>query len=185
VKRALLVADLPFGSYQESPAQAVRSAVTLVKAGAKAVKLEGEFVEAIQAIRKAGIPVMGHVGMTPQSVHSYGGFKVQGQGREAQSVLNAAKAVDEAGAFAIVLELIPAVLANEITSAVSSPTIGIGAGRGCDGEIQIIYDILGFSVRQYRHTKPYVKGGELMGEALIHYVSEVRERAFPTEEQAI
>jgi 3-methyl-2-oxobutanoate hydroxymethyltransferase len=185
VKRALLVADLPFGSYQESSIQAVHSAVTLVKAGAQAVKLEGDYVDAVQAIRRAGIPVMGHVGMTPQSVHTYGGFKMQGRGNDAGAVIEAAKALDEAGVFALVLELIPSVLASEITAAVSCPTIGIAAGVHCDGEIQIIYDILGFSARQYRHTKPFINGSELVGEAIARYASEVREGAFPGEEQAV
>lgn len=184
VRRALLVADLPFGSYQESPAQAVRSAVQLVRAGAEAVKLEGDFVECIQAIRHAGIPVMGHVGMTPQSVNSFGGFKVQGKGEAGEAVLEAARQVCEAGAFAIVLELIPAVLAQRITSQISCPTIGIGAGPECDGEVQVLYDILGFSKRQYRHTRRFLEGGSLVEEALKEYVQQVRAGEFPTQDQS-
>lgn len=184
VKRALLVADLPFGTYQESPEQAVRSSVHLVRAGAEAVKLEGAYVEAIEAIRKAGIPVIGHVGMTPQSVHSYGGFKVQGKGDEAESVLSAALAVDAAGTSAIVLELIPADLAQRITEAIHSPTIGIGAGPKCSGEVQVLFDILGFSAKQYRHTKRFLDGKNVVLEALAQYVREVRAGAFPTEENS-
>src|SRR5688572_9369275 len=119
VSRALLVADLPFGSYNASVEQAVNSAVELMKAGAEAVKLEGEYSEAISAMVKAGIPVMGHVGMTPQSVHNFGGFKLQGKGKSAEPVLQAAKAVEQAGAFSIVLELIPATLSKSITEALS------------------------------------------------------------------
>ena len=184
VHRALLVADLPFGTYQESPAQAVRSAVTLVRAGAQAVKLEGDYVEAIEAIRKAGIPVMGHVGMTPQSVHTYGGFKVQGKGAAAEAVLEAAKAVDTAGAFSMVLELIPAALSRRITSEVGCPTIGIGAGIECDGEVQVLYDILGFSAKKFRHTKLFMDGKSAILNALKDYTSQVRSGEFPASDNA-
>ena len=176
---ALLVSDLPFGSYQESAEQAVRSAVALVKAGAEAVKLEGAYVEAIEAIVRAGIPVMGHVGMTPQSVNAFGGFRVQGRGDRAEIVLKAAKAVEEAGAFSMVLEVIPGVVAKRVTESVSVPTIGIGAGLECDGEIQVWHDVLGLSEEVFKHAKPFMNGSEQMTEALKAYAEAVRNRTFP------
>jgi 3-methyl-2-oxobutanoate hydroxymethyltransferase len=185
VKRALLVADLPFGSYQSSVAQAVDSAIALVKAGAEAVKLEGTYTEEIEAIMKCGIPVMGHVGMTPQSIHNFGGFRVQGKGEDADAVLRAAQAVDEAGAFAIVLELIPGSLAKEITATVSCPTIGIGAGPFCDGQVQVFHDILGFSPVHLKHAKQYCAGKELFEKAVREYSGEVRSAAFPSSEHTI
>jgi len=185
VKRALLVTDMPFGSYQSSVSQAVDAAIALVKAGAEAVKLEGAYTEQIRAIIKAGIPVMGHVGMTPQSVNNFGGFKVQGRGPEAHAVIEAAKQLDEAGAFAIVLELIPAALAKEITHEVSCPTIGIGAGAECDGQIQVFHDILGLGDFNPKHAKVYCKGRELLLKAASDYACEVRCSAFPTEEQSV
>jgi len=179
---ALLVSDLPFGSYQAAPEEAVRSAVALVKAGAEAVKLEGDYTEGIEAIVRAGIPVMGHVGMTPQSVNAFGGFRVQGRGDRAQAVVETAKAVEGAGAFSIVLEVIPGVVAKRITDEVSVPTIGIGAGPDCDGEIQVWHDLLGISETVFKHAKAYLDGGELIKNALANYADEVRNKAFPTEE---
>ncbi|CAN5577611.1 3-methyl-2-oxobutanoate hydroxymethyltransferase [soil metagenome] len=184
VKRALIVADLPFGSYQSSIAQAVDSAVALMKAGAEAVKLEGTYTEEIRAIIKAGIPVMGHVGLTPQSVNLFGGHKVQGKGDAGETVLNAAKAIEEAGAFAIVLELIPAALSKQITEAISIPTIGIGAGAECTGQVQVLTDVLGIEPRQFRHAKPYMDGHKLMVEALQAYAQEVRDGQFPAAENS-
>ncbi|HEY0867034.1 MAG TPA: 3-methyl-2-oxobutanoate hydroxymethyltransferase, partial [Fimbriimonas sp.] len=131
VRRALLVADMPFGSYGGSVAQAVDSACLLMKAGAEAVKLEGSYPEEVEAMVKAGIPVMGHVGMTPQSVNNFGGHRVQGKGEAGDQVLAAALAVAEAGAFSVVLELVPAALAARITEQLPVATIGIGAGAGC------------------------------------------------------
>jgi 3-methyl-2-oxobutanoate hydroxymethyltransferase len=184
VRHALLVGDLPFGSYQESPEQAVRSAVALVRAGAEAVKLEGLYEEAVAAIVRAGIPVMGHLGMTPQSVHQFGGFRVQGKGEEGEAVVDAAKALEAAGAFSIVLELIPASLSRRVTGAVSIPTIGIGAGEGCDGQIQVLHDVLGFGEGRFRHAKRYVEGASLLGEAIARYAQEVRGGTFPEEEHS-
>jgi len=185
VHRALLVADMPFGSYQSSVAQAVDSAVALVKAGAEAVKLEGAYTDAIRAIVKAGIPCMGHVGMTPQSVNNFGGHRVQGKGDGSHIVIQAAKEVDEAGAFSMVLELIPAALAREITCTVSCPTIGIGAGLECDGQVQVFHDILGLSPIKFKHAKVYCEGMELFREAVRSYASEVRAATFPTSEQSV
>lgn len=183
VAHALLVADMPFGSYQSSVAQAVDSAVELMKAGAHAVKLEGDYSGAIEAICKAGIPVMGHVGMTPQSVHSFGGFKVQGKDNKAQ-VLDAAKSIDRAGVFSMVIELVPAGVAKEITEVVNCPIIGIGAGPNCDGEIQVFHDIVGLSPNIFRHSKKFCEGAEIFESAISTYISETRSGKFPTEENS-
>lgn len=179
VKRALLVADLPFGSYQASVSQAVSSAVSLVKAGAAAVKLEGTYTEAIQAIVKAGIPVMGHLGFTPQSVNAFGGFRVQGRGDSAERILREARELDGAGVFAAVLELIPAALAKQITEQVSYPTIGIGAGVECDGQIQVLHDVLGITQDPLKHAKQYLSGRALLTQAMRDYAEEVRAGSFP------
>lgn len=185
-KRSLVVADLPFGSYEASVELAVNSAAVLMKAGAEAVKLEGDYPEVVEAFLRAGIPTMGHLGMTPQSVHAFGGHRVQGRSEEdARRLIEAAKRLDRAGAFGIVLELIPAELAKEVTAAISIPTIGIGAGPYCSGQIQVINDVLGLSKRTYRHAKPYVSGRELIGNALAEYVEEVRKGSFPTLENAV
>jgi 3-methyl-2-oxobutanoate hydroxymethyltransferase len=181
---ALVVADLPFGSYNISPEQAVESSIRLMKAGAEAVKLEGAYTEEISAINKAGIPVMGHVGFTPQSVHAFGGFKVQGRGSQGDKVLEQAVSIQNAGAFGIVLELIPADLAARITAQLSIPTIGIGAGVECSGEVQVWHDVLGLSERQMKHTKFYASGRESFVNALSAYADDVRNRAFPGEEQS-
>jgi 3-methyl-2-oxobutanoate hydroxymethyltransferase len=181
---ALFVADLPFGSYQSSPSVAVESAVRLVKAGAEAVKLEGAYTDAIKAICKAGIPVMGHVGMTPQSVNAFGGFKVQGRGEDAKEVREAACCVQESGAFAIVLELMPSSLARHITTDLEIPTIGIGAGVHCDGEIQVFNDVTGLSPEVFKHARDYVGARSLMADGLKRYADDVRSRSFPGEENS-
>jgi len=156
VKRALIVADMPFGSYQSDPNLAVSSAVDLIKAGAEAVKLEGaEHLEAIRRIIRAGIPVMGHVGFTPQSVNKIG-TRVQGLGaKEAKKILMDAKKLEKAGCFAIVLELIPQDLAEKITRSLKIPTIGIGAGPHCDGQILVTYDMLGLYPNPPKFVKRY------------------------------
>jgi 3-methyl-2-oxobutanoate hydroxymethyltransferase len=184
VKRALIVADMPFGSYQASVEQAVGSAIALAKAGAEAVKLEGPYVEAVRAILRAGIPVMGHVGMTPQSIHRFGGHKVQGKGETAQEVLDAAKALDAAGVFSIVLELVPSALSAEVTKFVSCPTIGIGAGPHCDGQVQVFHDLLGLTPTKFKHAKRYAEGREIFIEALKSFAREVREGQFPSSENS-
>lgn len=184
VKRALLVADLPFGSYQVSSAQAVESSIRLMKAGAHAVKLEGPYTEAISAIAQAGIPVMGHEGMTPQSVHAFGGFRVQGKGSAAEDVARRCREVEEAGAFSIVLELIPSGTAREISSALRIPTVGIGAGVGCDGQIQVWHDVLGLQPEVFRHARSFTNGRQAFIDALQSYASEVREGTFPGEENS-
>jgi 3-methyl-2-oxobutanoate hydroxymethyltransferase len=184
VKRALLVADLPFGSYQASVEQAVSASVALIKAGAEGVKLEGAYTDEIKAIVRAGIPVMGHVGMTPQSVNVFGGPRVQGKYEDAQSIIQNAKAVEEAGAFAVVLELIPAELAQRITEELSIPTIGIGAGVGCSGQIQVLYDLLGLSRLSFRHAKAFTEGYRCMTGAMEQYAHDVREGTFPGPENS-
>ena len=184
VSRALLVGDLPFGAYGASVAQAVESAATLVRAGAEAVKLEGDHPEAVAACVRAGIPVMGHLGFTPQSVNLFGGHRVQGRGEAGEAILAAARRLADAGACAVVLELVPAALAARITREVDLPTIGIGAGAGCDGQIQVLHDVLGLSDRTFRHAKPYLDGRALIARALASYAGEVRSGAFPTEANA-
>ena len=178
-KRALVVADLPFGSYQASPAQAVRSAARLLKAGAAAVKLEGgeRAADAIAACVRADIPVMGHVGLTPQSVHSLGGYKVQ---RDTARVLADARAADAAGAFAVVLECVPTDVAAKVTAAVAIPTIGIGAGPHCDGQVLVYHDLLGlFDAFRPKFVKRYAELGEATRTAIRAYCDEVRRGAFP------
>ena len=186
-KNALVVVDMPFMSYEVTVEEAVRNAGRLMKEGrAGAVKLEGgvRVAEQIRAIVKAGIPVMGHIGLTPQSINVFGGFKVQGKSEEAARALLAdAKAVEEAGSFAVVIEAVPAALAQMITDAVSIPTIGIGAGAGCDGQILVYQDMLGmFSDFTPKFVKRYANVGEVMREAFANYAAEVASGAFPTEE---
>ncbi len=182
--RAHLVGDLPFMSYQVSPAQAVESAGRLMKEGAcESVKLEGghEVAEHAHRIVRAGIPVVGHVGLTPQSVHALGGFKVQGRGDEgAEKVLTDAIALEQAGAFAIVLEAVPPDVAARVTSIVSVPTIGIGAGPRCDGQVLVCTDLLGLSRgHQPKFAKRFAELGELAVSAIESYVEQVRASAFP------
>jgi len=188
-KRALIVADMPFMSFQVSREEALRGAGRLMKeSGVQAVKLEGgrRVAESIRAIVEAGIPVMGHLGMTPQSVNVFGGFKVQGRHEAAaRALMEDALAIQEAGVFAIVLELIPAPLAGLITERVSVPTIGIGAGPQCDGEVQVIHDLLGlFPDFTPRHTKRFAELGQQIQDAAHHYMAEVRARTFPTDKQS-
>lgn len=181
--RAHLVGDLPFMSYQVSPAQAVESAGKLMKEGAcESVKLEGggEVAEHVMRIVRAGIPVVGHVGLTPQSVHALGGFKVQGRGAGAEKVIDDAIALEQAGAFCIVLEAIPPDLAAQITQLVSIPTIGIGAGNACDGQVLVSTDLLGLSRgHQPKFAKRFADLGEQAVDAVASYVREVRDGSFP------
>jgi 3-methyl-2-oxobutanoate hydroxymethyltransferase len=188
-KHALVIADLPFGSFQISPEETMRQAIRIMKeAGPQAVKLEGgvRVAGSVRALVEAGIPVMGHVGMTPQSVNVFGGFKVQGRTEAAaRALLEDVRALEEAGVFAIVLELVPAGLSKLITERASVPTIGIGAGPDCDGEVQVIYDILGlFPDFTPRHTKRYADIGASIRQAAQTYLAEVRERTFPTKENS-
>jgi 3-methyl-2-oxobutanoate hydroxymethyltransferase len=183
VRRALLVADLPFLSYQVSPQQAVQSAGRLVKEGdAQAVKLEGgvRSAAAVAAVVAADIPVMAHVGLTPQSVHRLGGFRVQ---RDEARLLDDARAVADAGAFALVLECVPTDLARRVTESVNIPTIGIGAGPHCDGQVLVIHDLLGLTTDlRPKFVKRYAELGERVQEAVRAYCDEVRTGQFPAAE---
>lgn len=185
-KNALVVADMPFMSYQTSVYDAVVNAGRLMKEGrAQAVKLEGgkEVVEQIRAIVNASIPVVAHIGLTPQSINAFGGFKVQGKSEEAaKRLLEEAKAVEEAGAFAVVLECVPAKLAEFISKKISIPTIGIGAGAGCDGQVLVYQDMLGmYSDFVPKFVKQYAKVGEVMKKAFEEYIKEVKDGVFPEE----
>ena len=176
VSRAHLVADLPFGSYQISTEDGVRNAVTLMQHGADAVKLEGDYPETIVAMVRAGIPVMGHIGLTPQSIHAFGGFKVQGKDEaHAVALIDLAKRLEAAGAYAIVLELIPGDLARRITESVEIPTIGIGAGDATSGQIQVMHDVLGYSESPLRHARPFGDAHRWMREAISGYVKSVKD----------
>ena len=186
---AHVVGDLPFMSYQVSPEQAVESSGKLVKEGAfEAVKLEGgeEIAEHVRRIVRAGVPVMGHVGLQPQSVHALGGFKMQGRGVDAAAKIVAdAKALEEAGAYAIVLEAIPPDVARQVTAAVGVPTIGIGAGAACDGQVLVCTDLLGMSRGHApKFAKRYAELGDAIVQAAAQYVAEVRSGAFPAPEHA-
>lgn len=189
VESALLVSDLPFMSYQPSVYDAVVNAGRLVQeGGAEAVKLEGgaTVCEHIRAIVDASIPVMAHIGLTPQSVNAFGGFKVQGKSEDAaRAILDAAKAVEEAGAFAVVLECIPAKLAGLISASISIPTIGIGAGKDCDGQVLVYQDMLGlFPGYTPKFVKKYADLGAEMRKAFEDYVREVQEGDFPSDEHS-
>ena len=188
-KHALVIADMPFGSFQISAEDTMRHAIRIMReAGPQAVKLEGGLRSAssVRALTEAGIPVMGHIGLTPQSVNAFGGFKMQGKTeRAARALLADAAALEEAGAFAIVLELVPIELARLVTERVGVPTIGIGAGPNCDGEVQVLYDLLGlFTDFTPRHTRRYAEIGAAVREAVTAYASDVRTRAFPTAKQS-
>lgn len=188
VRRAMVVADMPFGSFQVGPEDAVRSAIQLVKdGGAHAVKLEGgrDVAESIRRIVAAQIPVMAHVGLTPQSVNHMGGFRVQGRGEEGRhQVIEDALAVQEAGAFSVVLEGIPADLGREVTETLSIPTIGIGAGVHCDAQVLVMHDLLGLNDWTPSFVKQYGNLGAQASTAARTYVDEVVNRKFPDEEHS-
>ena len=183
LSRALMVVDMPFGAYEEGPAQAFRNAARLMaETGCGAVKLEGgrSMAETVRFLTARGVPVMGHVGLTPQAVNAFGGYTVQGRGADAERVLEDARAVAEAGAFAVVLEKVTAPLARRITEAVAVPTIGIGASSACDGQILVIDDMLGlFTGFRPKFVKRYAELGEAADRAIAAYAEEVRARRFP------
>ena len=187
-QRALVIGDMPFMSYQASQEDALRNAGRLLQAGAQAIKLEGGavVVDRVAAMTRFGIPVMGHLGMTPQSVHQYGGYRVQGKGADpARILLNDAKALEAAGAFAIVLEAIPAELAKTVTEQLTIPTIGIGAGPHCDGQILVLYDLLGlFDDFVPKFVKPYARLKTDALQALRRYKEEVEEGTFPSDSES-
>ncbi len=184
--KAMMVIDMPFASYEHDPAQAFRNAARLMsETGAGAVKLEGgvEMAETIRFLVKRGIPVMAHIGLTPQSINTLGGYKVQGRDEQADAVLADAQAVVEAGAFSVVLEKVPQGLANRITAEIAIPTIGIGASAGCDGQILVVDDMLGFfTAFKPKFVKRYADLGPLAEAAIAEYAAEVRARSFPADE---
>jgi 3-methyl-2-oxobutanoate hydroxymethyltransferase len=187
VERGLLVADMPYGSFHLGPGQAVANAVRFVKeGGAQAVKIEGARPEVVAALVAAEVPVMAHLGLTPQSIHRFGGYKVQGRGEAAREALvAAAHAVEEAGAFSLVLECVPAALAAEISAALRIPTIGIGAGSSCDGQVLVYHDLLGLEERiAPRFVRRYAEQGREAREALARFAADVRSGRFPAASEA-
>ena len=185
--KAMVVADLPFGSYEASPEQALSTGIRFFKeAKVGAVKLEGgaKVVPQIEKLIAAGIPVMGHLGLTPQSVHTLGGFKVQGRGDDGQVIINDAKALAAAGVFAIVLEAIPAQLAKQITTTISIPTIGIGAGVDCDGQVLVWTDLMGLTAKMPKLAKAYRNMRKEMSDAVSEFAQDVAAGRFPTAEQS-
>ncbi|MBR9863970.1 MAG: 3-methyl-2-oxobutanoate hydroxymethyltransferase [Rhodobacteraceae bacterium] len=186
LNRALMVVDMPFASYEESPAQALRNAARLMaETGCGAVKLEGgqHMAETIRFLVDRGIPVMAHIGLTPQSVNALGGYRVQGKGADADRILADAKAVSDAGAFSVVLEKVPAALADRITAEIPIPTVGIGASAGCDGQILVIDDMLGlFDAFKPAFVKRYTHLAKDAASAISAYAKDVRSRAFPAPE---
>ena len=185
VRRALVVGDMPFLSYQVSVAEAVRNAGRLLQAGAAAVKLEGgvRMVDRIEALVQADIPVMAHIGLTPQSIHRMGGYRVQGRDAPDALLADAAR-VAAAGAFCIVLEGIPMDQAARITASVPIPTIGIGAGPHCDGQVLVLHDLLGLSTRRPRFARPYANFSGLASEAFAHFKRDVESGRFPSEDES-
>ena len=186
-KKAMVVADFPFGSYEKSAEQALETGVRFFKeAKVGAVKLEGgvKVVPQIEKLIAAGIPVMGHLGLTPQSVHALGGFKVQGRGDDGDRILKDAKALEAAGVFAIVLEAVPAQLAEKITAALSIPTIGIGAGDSCDGQVLVWTDLMGLTAKMPKLAKAYRNLRKEMSDAATEFAQDVAAGRFPTAEQS-
>ena len=188
-KQTMVIGDMPFMTYHISVEDALKNAARFIQeAGAQAIKLEGgvTVAEKVRRIVECGIPVMGHIGLTPQSIHQFGGFKVQGRTPEAAvKMLKDTQALEEAGAFAIVLETVPTPLATLITQKVNIPTIGIGAGIGCDGQVQVINDILGsFADFAPKHAKQYAKLTDIMSSAIAEYYNEVKAGTFPTDKQS-
>jgi 3-methyl-2-oxobutanoate hydroxymethyltransferase len=188
-KQSLVIGDMPFMTYHTSISDALRNAARFIQeGGAQAVKLEGgvTVAETVKRIVECGIPVMGHIGLTPQSIHQLGGHKVQGKTPEAaKQLLKDAQALEQAGAFAVVLELVPAPLSKLITQKISIPTIGIGAGADCDGQVQVISDLLGlFADFVPKHAKQYAKLAGTIRAALTDYIAEVKDGSFPTVEHS-
>lgn len=189
VTRALVVVDLPFGTYQSDPKKALRSATRIMKeSGAHAIKLEGgkEEAESIRRIVNAGIPVMGHLGLTPQSIHQFGGFGLRAKEEaEAQKLKEDAKLLEQLGCFAIVLEKIPAALAEEVAKSVRIPIIGIGAGNGVDGQVLVMHDMLGMSNEFHpKFLRKYANLQEVINEAITHYIADVKSVDFPNENES-
>jgi 3-methyl-2-oxobutanoate hydroxymethyltransferase len=184
-KSALVVLDMPFGSYEISPTQALENGIRAMKeSGAAALKIEGARTEQIKALVEAGIPVMGHVGFTPQSVHALGGFKVQGRGESANKILKECLAIQAAGAFAVVLEMVPAELAAQITKELEIPTIGIGAGNQTDAQILVWTDFAGLGEKMPTFAKQYLNLRQDLHAAATSYRSEVQSGSFPSKDQS-
>ena len=188
VKRALVVVDLPFGSYQSDPHEALRSAIRIMKeSGAHAVKMEGgsEIKESIVMILNAGIPVMGHLGLTPQSIYKFGTYTVRAkEEKEAKRLIKDAKLLDELGCFGIVLEKIPATVSKKVTSSVKVPVIGIGAGSHVDGQVLVTHDLVGLSTEfNPRFLRRYVDLGEIMSKAIKNYIKDVKNVNFPSKDE--
>ncbi|ABW02605.1 3-methyl-2-oxobutanoate hydroxymethyltransferase [Caldivirga maquilingensis] len=183
--KALLVADMPFMTYETGPRDALKNASKLIRAGAEAVKPEGglEIVRIVERLTKAGIPVMGHIGLNPQRVLTLGGFRMMGRTEEQRrKILEDAKALEEAGAFALVIEFVPAGLAREVTESVKIPTICIGAGPYCDGQILVLHDVIGLSEKPPSFAKRYADVASIIRNAVSNYVNEVKESKFPSPE---
>jgi len=188
-KRAMIIGDMPFMTYHTSTSDALRNAARFIQeGGAQTIKLEGGVTVAdkVRKIVNCGIPVMGHIGLTPQSIHQLSGFKVQGKTPEAAArLIEDAQALEEAGAFAIILELVPTPLATLITQKIRIPTIGIGAGIGCDGQVQVINDMLGlFTDFVPKHAKQYAKLADIIANAVTEFYNEVTDGSFPTPKQS-
>lgn len=184
-RRALIIADLPFGSYQVSPAAALETSTRFLKeTGAQAVKLEGGYrvIRQVEELVAAGIPVMAHLGLTPQSVNAFGGYKVQGRGEDGERLLHDAKALQSAGAFAVVLECVPAELAERVTASLEIPTIGIGAGPHCDAQVLVWQDMAGLSPRTAKFVKRYADVAGVLRDAAEAFAAEVVGGTFPTPE---
>jgi 3-methyl-2-oxobutanoate hydroxymethyltransferase len=187
-KRAFIIADMPFGTFQVSPQETFRNAAAIMAAGAHMVKLEGgrPMLATVRFLTERGIPVCGHLGLTPQSVHQLGGFKVQGrQQSDAQRMLEEAQLLEEAGVGMIVLEMIPAVLASEITAAITPPTIGIGAGVDCDGQVLVLHDMLDiYPGRKAKFVKNFMRHSSSIHAAVELFVKEVKAKTFPGPEHS-
>ena len=188
VERAFVVCDMPFGTYQGDPHTALHSAVRIMKeSGADAVKLEGgaEIIDSVKAILSAGIPIMGHLGLTPQSVHQLGGYSVQAkEDAAAEKLIADAKLLEQAGCFAVVLEKIPATLAKRVSEALSIPTIGIGAGADTDGQVLVIHDMLGINKGfSPKFLRRYANLHDIMTEAVEHYIADVKSCDFPNQNE--
>jgi 3-methyl-2-oxobutanoate hydroxymethyltransferase len=187
-KRAFLITDMPFGSYQESPQLAFRNAAELMAAGAQMVKVEGgaEIAETVRFLAQRGVPVCGHLGLTPQSVHQFGGYRVQGKGEDAeQKLIEDALELEAAGAGLLVLEAIPAKLGKQVTERLRIPTIGIGAGADCSGQVLVLHDMLDvFPGKKARFVKNFMKGASSISDAAERYVRAVKDGSFPSEEHS-
>jgi 3-methyl-2-oxobutanoate hydroxymethyltransferase len=186
IKSKFIIGDMPFMSYRTSLSETMNAVASFIRAGAHAIKLEGAHgnLEMIKHIVESGVPVMGHIGMTPQHIHAMGGFKVQGKTQEAyDSLIKQAKQLEENGCFSIVLECVPSQLAKEITDSLSIPTIGIGAGSGTDGQVLVFQDLLGLQTEfKPKFVKTYLNGAELFTKSIDQFVEEVQDQTFPSED---